>query len=97
MFPIIFSLSGLLFGYLLAEMSTEELLPGKKYLIFFKNFISVGILSLFTFYFFQNNESFLLLFILLSALLFVLQVSRNKLQIDLSLYVLVIPYFIYLN
>ncbi len=76
---ILISLTGLLFGLLLAYISPEELKPGKKYFLLLKQvlFVLASLLILYYFYL-LNSFIYLLLFLILAVVLFILGLKRGE-------------------
>lgn len=93
MFPLLISLTGLLFGYILTYIAPEELKPGKKYFIWMKRVIFVVIVALVAY---QLLSQWLwgISFLIIGILLFVINLKKYNLFLEIFNYLLfIIPYF----
>ena len=90
---ILFSLTGIIFGMVLSVISPEEMLVGKKYFLLLKRTFFV-LISLFVLYNFYTKIYLLVLFLILSIILFVLDIKFENKYFQVLHYILFLtPYF----
>lgn len=88
-YKLLFSFSGIIFGYILGMMAVEELHDGKRYFLHSKKILFITILIISTFYFFQQNNYYgLTLFLLVGIVLFIIQLKRKDLWLEILPFIL---------
>jgi len=97
--PFLFSLLGIGVGYVLALIAPEELDSGKKYFIFTKQALYFSIFALISFHFLNVQLlSYFLVFVLITIILFTIQIKNNNQWLESSVYFLfIVPYFLITN
>ena len=92
---LLFSLTGTIFGLILALIAPEELNPGKKYFILLKRTIFAIIFFLVNYYLYLAKNYYLLIpFTILAIVLFIIEFVQKKPIYELFNYLIfVIPYF----
>ncbi|MBT4804748.1 hypothetical protein HON71_01105 [Candidatus Woesearchaeota archaeon] len=92
---LLFSLTGTIFGLILALIAPEELKAGKKYFILLKRTIFAIIFFLVNYYLYLAKNYYLLIpFTILAIVLFIIEFVQKKPIYELFNYLIfVIPYF----
>tara|TARA_Y100000310_G_C20271301_1_gene618156 strand:- start:88 stop:468 length:381 start_codon:yes stop_codon:yes gene_type:complete len=86
---LIFSLTGIFFGYLLTRIAPEELKSGRKYFVLIKRILFILISVFVSFYFIQYVSLLVtLIFVVLFILVFVLQLKIKKTWTELFPFVI---------
>lgn len=93
---LLFSLTGILFGLMLALISPEELKKGKKYFLWTKKIIYILIFFVVNYYLYLAKNYYVLVpFTILAIVLFVVKLSIKKNIYEIFNYVVfIIPYFV---
>lgn len=90
---LLISLTGILFGLILARIAPEELRPGKKYFSFLKRVIFV-VIFFFGSYHLLEKLFVLIPFLILMVIIFVIGLySRNSYLEIINYSLFVVPYF----
>ena len=94
--PLLFSLLGIVIGYVLALIAPEELDNGMKYFRFIKQTIYLSIFALISFHFLSVNFlSYFLVFVFITIILFTILMKNHDLRFEFSVYsFFFIPYFL---
>lgn len=88
----LFSLTGIFFGLILSFIAPEELSPGRKYFIFLRR--SLFVLAVLLILFMFHKQLYLIsAFLVLSAVLLVLDVTIKKHFVSFLPYLLFLPVF----
>ena len=92
---LLFSLTGIIFGLILALIAPEELKAGKKHFILLKRTIFVIIFFLVNYYLYLAENYYLLIpFTILAIVLFIVEFVQKKPIYELFNYLIfVVPYF----
>ena len=92
---LLFSLTGIIFGLILAFIAPEELKIGKKYFLLLKRIIFVLIFFLINYYLYLAENYYLLIpFTILAVVLFIIGFVQKKPIYELFNYLIfVVPYF----
>ena len=92
---LLFSLTGIIFGLILAFIAPEELKIGKKYFLLLKRIIFVLIFFLINYYLYLAENYYLLIpFTILAVVLFIIGFVQKKPIYELFNYLnFVVPYF----
>jgi len=92
---LLFSLTGIIFGLILALIAPEELKAGKKYFLLSKRIIFVLIFFLVNYYLYLAKNYYVLIpFTILAIILFVLELTSQKKIYELfNYFIFTIPYF----
>ena len=96
MIELFVSLTGIIFGLLLAKIAPEEMEDGKKYFIFIKRLLFIIILVVVSYYFIVVGMMiYFSLFLLLMIILFILELKLKNKKLEISNYIIFIaPYFL---
>ena len=96
---LLFSLTGIIFGLILALIAPEELRAGKKYFLLLKKIIFIIIFFLINYYLYLAENYYVLIpFTILGIVLFIIEFMQIKPIYELSNYLIfVIPYFFVTN
>ena len=96
---LLFSLTGIIFGLILALIAPEELRAGKKYFLLLKKIIFIVIFFLINYYLYLAENYYVLIpFTILGIVLFIIEFMQIKPIYELSNYLIfVIPYFFVTN
>ena len=86
MLELLFALTGIIFGVVLAYISPEEVMPGKKYFFWLKKLLFIGILITIIYYSF--NDLLLLIIPVLIVLISVFNLKFKRNYFELGYYVL---------
>tara|TARA_Y100000310_G_C20152215_1_gene565301 strand:- start:23 stop:382 length:360 start_codon:yes stop_codon:yes gene_type:complete len=92
MLELIFALTGIVFGIILANIAPEEILPGEKYFLWLKRIIFIGLLITMIYYSF--NELLFLMIPLLMILVFALNLKFENDYFELGYYSLFIVFYL---
>ena len=92
---LLFSLTGILFGLILALIAPEELKIGKKYFFLFKLIIFVLIFFLVNYYMYLAKNYYILIpFTILAIILFIVELtSRRKIYELFNYLIFAVPFF----
>lgn len=91
MIELLISLTGIVFGIILAKISPEEMLPGEKYFILIKRVLFI-LTSVVIFYF--TELIFAIPFVILAVVLFVLDLKLKIKWLEIGNYIIfIVPYF----
>jgi hypothetical protein len=95
MLDLFIAFFGIFCGIILAKIAKEELVEGKKYFHIFKR-VAFLALSFLVLYNFLSNDNILysLLFLIVSTVMFTIQIKKLSLTTELLTYIIfIIPYF----
>tara|TARA_Y100000310_G_C20058893_1_gene524043 strand:+ start:79 stop:438 length:360 start_codon:yes stop_codon:yes gene_type:complete len=95
MLELLFALTGIVFGIILANISPEEILPGKKYFLWLKRILLLGILILMVY--FSLNNLFILIIPGLLIITFIINLKVNSNYLEIAYYSLFIIFYLFSN
>ncbi|MFH1276117.1 MAG: hypothetical protein ABIH82_03320 [Candidatus Woesearchaeota archaeon] len=90
---LLMGLTGLFFGVILSIIAEEEIIPGKKYFYLLKR-IMFCVISISIVYLFRSNLFLMIIFIILSIILFILELKLNNYFVEIFNYIFFILAYI---
>ncbi|MBT4935917.1 hypothetical protein HOL21_01925 [Candidatus Woesearchaeota archaeon] len=95
MIELLFSLTGIVFGYILACIAPEELDVGKKYFVIGQHVLYTLIVILSGYYIFQISSIACIVWILVAITFFILKMKLKNKYTEVGSYIIfAVPYFI---
>jgi len=91
-YEILFSLSGIVLGYILGMLAVEELHDGKKYFLLVKRILFIAIILFSEFIFIKQNDLLFLLPLLMAGIILFVILLKNK----KNLYLEIISYLLFI-
>ncbi|PIN75451.1 hypothetical protein COV17_03870 [Candidatus Woesearchaeota archaeon CG10_big_fil_rev_8_21_14_0_10_36_11] len=93
--PLLFSITGILFGYILARIAPEELNSGKKYFILLQHVLYGLIVILTGYYLYNVNLVILFVWVSIAVAFFILKLKIKTKYKEIGSYIIfAVPYFI---
>ena len=97
MLELIFSLTGVIFGIILANIAPEEILPGKKYFLWLKRILLFSIFLFIGYNIFLVEKYLLLILLLLLLILFILELKLESNYYEIGYYFIFILAYVFLS
>lgn len=96
MFKLIFALSGILLGLLLAYIAPEELKQGQKYFRILEKILFFGLVLTSLFFLWQESLILTISLLFIGVILFIVKLKFKTVFLEIPVYILfAVPYFLY--